>query len=647
MNDKSLSKTLVSLAIIKVNWDKYKKDYLDNFLPLLSTLFVKKNYSFIEETNEGISKLTEDFKNEFGLIIPFHPMISILNKAKKRGLINKNELKFLPTDEIYKYDCTDKMDEQAKNYEKVIKDFVEFSKQSFRIELSTEDAENTLLYFLKRHDLEILFATYEKSTLPEVRTSKQNLFIFSKFVQSLYITENYSLFKMFLNVVIGHILANVVLYGAEFKDFVEPKLKELNIYLDTRLILRLLGTEGKEIKDIYISLLKDFKTQGLNLFIFSHTYEEIMSILQGCLTWIEKPAYDSAKASITLKFFKSQGSKESDVELFINSLDNVLNRNDIKKVGRPNYSDYSQYQIDEKKMQDIIMDVYNYNPEFQLQTDEKTYTIQKDMCSISAIYLLRKGQKPANIKQAKHIFVTTNSSLAYATKRFETEIEYGEGFYFPACVTDTFIGTLIWLRNPNKAVEISQKKIIGEIYSALQPSEELVKQYISEIEKSKESGDITEDDYILLRDSQVAKELLSERTLGDPERFTPKTPNEILDVIKSEAYTKYQQEKTRHEKTKKKLEEEREKEKTRSERLDKRAEKVANVSMIALLIIFTGFTIFSWLNIQGLIRWIISSVLLLFAIASLCGLKKITFKRWVKKLILSKIFGVENDEHGV
>ena len=90
MTDKSLDKALISLSIIKVNWDQQRRDYIDNFLPFLATLMVRKKYESIEENPEQINKLINDFEQEFGLIIPYHPMITILNRAKKRGLINYN-----------------------------------------------------------------------------------------------------------------------------------------------------------------------------------------------------------------------------------------------------------------------------------------------------------------------------------------------------------------------------------------------------------------------------------------------------------------------------------------------------------------------------------------------------------------------------
>lgn len=482
----SINNTLISLSIIKVNWDNQRGDYLDNFLPFLSTLFARKNYEYIEESNESIARLTADFKSEFGLNIPYHPLISILNKAKRKGLIEKREHRFYPTKTIYKYDFTDKVEQHIRKYEEIVDAFIEFSRQEYETELDKKEAEKTLIHFLKQYDLEILFTVYDKSALPEVEASEQNLFIFSKFVQNLY-SQQYEIFLLFLDIVIGYTLTNVVLNGEEFKNFSEPKLKGLNLYLDTRIILRLLGTEGREIQIVYEDLLGEFRREGIDISIFSHTYDEIIGILQGCLQWIENPDYDASEASTVLRFFKSEDYRESDVQIFINRLDNTLKEYGIKKIDSPNYKDYSNYLIDEKKLEELIKETYKTR-NVESKYYEKSFTIEKDIRSFTSVYILRKGQKPVNIKQTKHLFVTTNAPLVYATKKFEKEIQYKEGFYIPVCVTDAFIATLIWLRNPNKVIEISEKKIMANVHSALQPSEELLRQYIVEIKKLRENG---------------------------------------------------------------------------------------------------------------------------------------------------------------
>lgn len=638
MPDKSLDKVLISLAFMKVNWDQRRRDYIDNFLPFLATLMVRKKYESIEENAEQINKLANDFEQEFGLIIPYHPMITILNRARKRRLIKKQEHKFVPTEKIFEYDFSGKTQVQERKHEELIKSFINFCKDEYNQRLNREEAEKILIGFLKQHDLEILFAAYDKSALPEIKLSKSNIFLFNKFVESIH-TQQQKLFRVLLDIVIGHILASIVLYGHEFAKFSKPRLKDLSLYLDTRLVLRLLGIERREIQFAYSKFLAELKTQGVNLFVFQHTYEEIMGILQSCLRWIENTDYDSSKASPALRYFRGESRKRSDVQIFINRLDKTLDEYSIERIDTPDPNVNRRYQIDEERLQQIIIEMYEtHNPDFTI-LEGKDYTIQRDIQSIAAVYKLRKATRPQNIKQAEHIFITTNSALAYASMNFGKE-EYGQGFYIPACVTDIFIGTLVWLKDPHKVVEINERRIIAEIYAALQPSEALLKRYLAEVEKLRNDKRITEDDYILLRDSQVARELLAEETLGDPDRYMPKTPVEILNRIRKEAYDKYIREKKEHGKTKNMLESEREGKTIFFDELDKKADKTATYGAYAVLVIFSLLSLLSYLKLEGKTKWIVSSILLFFGICALCGINIKIIKRGIKKIIL-RFLGVK------
>ena len=203
-------------------------------------------------------------------------------------------------------------------------------------------------------------------------------------------------------------------------------------------------------------------------------------------------------------------------------------------------------------MQEEIINTYGLTEKL---AKIKEHTILKDVQSISYIFKLRAGIKPHNIHEAKNIFITTNSRLTYASKKFEKTI-YRDGSYFPITATDIFIGTLIWLRKPEKMVKESKKRLLSNVFAVLKPSDELFKRFIKEIQKLRNNKDISEDDYILLRDSQTAKSLLTEETLGDINAFTPKTPLDILDEIKEEAERKLSIEQEEHERTKTRLEDE-------------------------------------------------------------------------------------------
>jgi len=642
MNNGSFNKVIKSLALVKINWDKQKNVYLDNFLPFLATLFVRKQYNYINEEQTTINQLTSDFNGEFGLNIPYLPMISIIHRARQKGLIMKEQHQFYPTDKIYKYDFSSKIQVQIVKYERIINEYKRFSNEKYKRELSEEDAEKALIYYLKQHDLDILFAAHEKSPLPEITSSKENLFIFNKFIQNLYVND-YDLFLLFLDIVIGHILTDAIFYEEHLGNLTASKLRNLNLYLDTKIIFRLAGLEGEEIKEVYRILLQEFKEQQINISVFSHTNEEIKGILQSCLKWIESPYYDSTKATPVLRFFKSSGYKESDIQLFINRMDAILAENNIKIIEAPDYDGYSAYVVDEKTLEKYIIETYQENtPEFMYE--EKDYTILKDIRSITSVYMLRKKQKPLNMKQAKHLFVTTNSGLAYAARKFEKDVEYKEGFYIPACVTDTFIGTLTWMRDPNKAVKINERKIMADVYSAVQPSEDLLKQYITELEKLKNNKKITEDDYTLLRDSFVAMELLGENTLGDTQRFTPKTPIEILDIINSEAYKKYTQERSEHKNTKEELIREREQKNKILDHAKNNAKKLANWLGIILAIIFIFCLVLSLFKLKGVLKLITTIVLSIFSLLSIFGITIPKIREKFQNPILKKIYGIKDDK---
>jgi hypothetical protein len=76
-----MKRTIASLALLRMNWNKYKKDYIEVFVPFIVTLISKKKYHVINE-----EVIRGDFKEEYGLSIPYYPMITILRRTKKTRL---------------------------------------------------------------------------------------------------------------------------------------------------------------------------------------------------------------------------------------------------------------------------------------------------------------------------------------------------------------------------------------------------------------------------------------------------------------------------------------------------------------------------------------------------------------------------------
>ena len=79
----------------------------------------------------------------------------------------------------------------------------------------------------------------------------------------------------------------------------------------------------------------------------------------------------------------------------------------------------------------------------------------------------------------------------------------------------------------------TNEDLIANCYASLKPSAKLLRKYLDEVEKLENEGSITEDEFHLLKNSRVARNLLQEETLGEPDRFTEKTVEEILKEIRS------------------------------------------------------------------------------------------------------------------
>ena len=108
-----MKNTIASLALVKINWDSLRRDYIENFVPFLATLIRRRRYKRLD-----LDTLCVDFEQEFGLRIPFHPMITLLNRAKKRKLVGKREGNFIPVPEnLPRYDFGDRSGDQIRKQE--------------------------------------------------------------------------------------------------------------------------------------------------------------------------------------------------------------------------------------------------------------------------------------------------------------------------------------------------------------------------------------------------------------------------------------------------------------------------------------------------------------------------------------------------
>jgi hypothetical protein len=212
----------------------------------------------------------------------------------------------------------------------------------------------------------------------------------------------------------------------------------------------------------------------------------------------------------------SIGARASDVELTIANLERSLRRLHIHVKSRPPHE--VKYGLNENKLEAIIAEeLPNQRAEAQ----------RHDIDCMTSIHRLRRGKAFSEIERSKHIFVTSNYLLARASARFFVE-EYGR-ITAPLCINDHTLTTLAWVKNPKYSGDFSRHRLIADSYAALHPSNELWRRYLEEVARLRERGDITDQDYQILRFSTVARNALLDATLGSPDAFTEGTVPQILE----------------------------------------------------------------------------------------------------------------------
>ena len=90
----SNARILVSLAILKTNWDK-GQDYLENFMPFILECIRTQNENIV-----SIEILSACLKENFGFNIPKNPLKTLLKRAKKQKYLSIENGVYYKTDKI-------------------------------------------------------------------------------------------------------------------------------------------------------------------------------------------------------------------------------------------------------------------------------------------------------------------------------------------------------------------------------------------------------------------------------------------------------------------------------------------------------------------------------------------------------------------
>jgi hypothetical protein len=595
-------RTGASLALVTAYYENGKKDYLDIFVPFIATLIDDKMYKRV-----STETICRDFADFFGFNVPHHPMSALLNRCcKKYKLIAADHGEYIPRmEEVKKHSFSDRLETSNNRYNILLNSFKEYAIVHHDTNYSLDESNDIIISYLNVVDVQYISASFEEApalsylhALPKNKRSAR--YIVGSFILN-ELTSNSDSSDIFLDLSVGNLTAASIFLG-DIKRF-SGQLNSLAIYLDTKFIFRLIGIEGEYWETVYKQLMGDINQSGAKSNVFSHIYDEMFNIIESARPFINNIAiYDVSRASMATKYFIENDYTTSSLDQLLVQFETILANFNISIIESPSHDKNREHVPDEKWLIAYICEKYELEPEDMIGTQKNS--ILNDVRSLSSIYLLRKGKKTSSIKQAKHLFVTTNKVLARTSQQYEKQVENNGGI-IPTCTTDIFLGTIIWLQKPIQTTKsIQKRKLIAQCQAAISADEILLKTFLSVLGKQKDSGKITEEEYLLLRTSRTIHDHLAETTRLDPEQITEQTTAELLDRIRSKEHAKFVSE------HKRRLKEE-EKHEVVQDRINVLADKVARAISwfvpIAILGLAIGAQFISVIS-NPILKWSLSTL---------------------------------------
>jgi hypothetical protein len=511
-----LEQALTSLAFIKVEWDR-NRDYIENFVPFVAECL--RRGPGPETTLPAIqSALLETF----GIKIPQGALKTILKRARNHGYVTITGDIYRRNDRtLASLDFAKDNGKVSRQYDVLITNLEEFWGKFNLSAWSREKAEQALLVYIRGRSASLLAATVNDSPLPIYegdKASKREEFVISRFIEDIS-QHNPQAFEFLESVVKGSMLVDVLF----FPDIgsVGQHLEKLEIYFDTPFLLGALGMANDCESEACRELLDLLHDLHASLRCFEHTLDEIHGVLDGIEHTLRNDIHTLSYQRDIREYIFKAGMKSSDVAELIATLDDRLTAQNIQVVPKPPHDE--RLGVNEEKLGTILQEEVHYRRE---------ETMQHDLDALTSIYRLRRGRLVDHFESCRAIFVTTNTTLARASNRFYRE-EFGiQATKVPHCIPDYTMTTLAWLKKPLKAPDLPLKKLLAECYAALNPPDALWRQYLDEIKRLRERGNITHNEAILLRFSTEAQTLLMDKTLGDPDSLTEQTISEILKEAK-------------------------------------------------------------------------------------------------------------------
>ena len=310
------------------------------------------------------------------------------------------------------------------------------------------------------------------------------------------------------------LLANYLCFADKIGT--KSNYQSLTVYLDTPIVVGLLGFSGLQKQNSLKEFVTLLKNVGINLCVFDKTLDETEQLLSAWKDDLARKNYKRFNTK-TLELLRHLGYDSARLDTEIKLLKSSLEHMEIAvKYG---FKAKRQFQCDELALEKAISTNF-----------KESKNLEHDTVCISRIYNMREGKLISDLDQSFSVFVTPNTGLVTtANKFFEEEIPKKT---IPLIVSEQWMTAMFWLKKPELFGNLPMEQIISSAYGLLYTDDKFWKSFIAKLEQLEKSKKITEDDLIQVRWDSDLLGMVHDVSVDVGENFSDEDVFDIVEAIK-------------------------------------------------------------------------------------------------------------------
>ena len=463
----------------------------------------------------NIEQLQEKINSDYNMEILYNVVEKILQRLSKQkhGEYIKRQNHNYYLNKVY--DDTKFNDRKVKiknSLEQVVRSLKSFLEKEKKLNKVTEnDAKEYLSVFLDAYNYSIYDNVESANNITINAQNKTNYYV-AQFILNEY-NKNSIVYDSVLEIIKGTLVAKSIYYFM-FEENNEycNKLNGTMFYLDTRLLIGLLGINSEQEYRAMNELTSLITTNGGKLATFSHYIDELRGILY-------KYSKDiNSRFSLSLQKFSSTNMSSLDVDIFSKTLESRIEALGVSIEELPDYEqmvDSQKWHIDYNELNNALNSSINYKTNYNSYSD----SLENDCNTIEAVSYMRGDRRKCSIHNCNAIFVTKNIDIVKVVNTLYYRERFSKG-EINFVISDVDLTAMLWLSSFGCKSDLPQLKLLEDVYAACAPSKNVMKAFLNKIKSLEDSEKISQETAILLRTDYSMLDDLTELTENNSDRIT-------------------------------------------------------------------------------------------------------------------------------